>query len=244
MGIVRSRPTGNFLVVPAELIDDQNLSLEALGGLIRILRLPRDWSIRVAHVEKKLWRCGENRRKRLFREIMEAGYMRRSRGRDEQGRLEWFYDFFDDLTIGSFSTDGSSTDGSSTDGKRPYIYKTDKNKTDKNKKHTQNDDVCAPGLTDEACKIFAAAIKKGRVKENPAAYLKSLIPGYKGLVTDAQAQAALARGEALAGQGLERKKIQDELKRQEIFLKQGDREAASKIQFLRERLGGLAAQSA
>lgn len=118
--------------------------------------------------------------------------------------------------------------------KRPEgtsIYKEDK----QDEKHTH--------LTHEVCKIFHAAVSTGKILDKNA-YLKSLIPGYKGLVTDAQAQAALARGEALAGQGLERKKIQDELKRQEIFLKQGDREAASKIQFLRERLGGLAAQSA
>lgn len=242
MGIVRSRPAGNFLTLPNEVIRDRRISLEALGGLAVILSHPRGWEVRVSHVERVMFGCGRERRRRIFLELERAGYMHRAREHDpETGRLVWIYEFCDepnsdgnyDRTIDGLPVDGSPVGGSPVDGSPTPLIKNDSLNTNKKNTHTTT-----VAVSDEICLEFTKAMRSSQIQiRNPSGYLKSLVPFFRGAITENQVQAALARGRELLADANRKKNIAEEIRRQQTFANGGDSEARARLTELRRHLG-------
>jgi hypothetical protein len=126
-----------FTVLQNETLEDDRLSWEAVGLLSFLLSKPDDWTVSKQH----LISCrdaGDHKIKRILGELQEAGYLKRKRTQDEEGKFVWESVIFetprgDGESIPRKSIDGSSTDGSSIDGKPPDITKKDSNKEGSNK---------------------------------------------------------------------------------------------------------------
>lgn len=57
------------------VLQDKKLSIDTLGALCRLLSLPGDWEWQCWHLEKEVLRVGRDKRKRIFKELIEAGYL-------------------------------------------------------------------------------------------------------------------------------------------------------------------------
>lgn len=124
--IHRSKPTGNFTILPNELIRDDRLSYCARGVLAELLSRPNGWETNADALSERARRHrdgrGEGRRamRAAFAELEDAGYMVRHKRKGEKGRfvtvLE-LYDTPDDRgTARGTSADGTSVGGTSVSG--------------------------------------------------------------------------------------------------------------------------------
>lgn len=86
--IIRASKREKYTIVSNAPINDKGLSWEARGMLVWLLSKPNNWSINgesIAHEGK----AGVDKVWRMLKEIENAGYLRRERVRDEQGRYRW-----------------------------------------------------------------------------------------------------------------------------------------------------------
>lgn len=144
-----------FELLARETLQDSRLSLSALGGLVRMLSLPNDWEIRIGPLEREVLRVGPDLRKRLFKELIDAGYIKRSQSRNLNGTWDWHFTVFptstlkadeskegksfqeNDESTGGKAIDGKTIDGLSIDEKCIDIHKTDVLNTDLHKPQLQ-----------------------------------------------------------------------------------------------------------
>jgi hypothetical protein len=82
MSVVRRRHNSNFTVVPNRVTDDKRLSLEAKGLQCWLLARPDDWAFKLALIGPLLG-IGRDKTERLFRELIEAGYVDRIQERTD-----------------------------------------------------------------------------------------------------------------------------------------------------------------
>jgi hypothetical protein len=82
MTVVRRRHNGNFVTVPNRVLDDKRLCLEAKGLLCWLLSRPNDWTFRLALIGPLLG-IGRDKTERLFRELIDAGYVDRIQERTD-----------------------------------------------------------------------------------------------------------------------------------------------------------------
>lgn len=80
--IVRRRRTKNFTILENEVLDDDRLSLEAMGLLAWLRSRPDDWQLQVEHLRDR-FKVGRDKMHGLVRELVAAGWIRRERKRDE-----------------------------------------------------------------------------------------------------------------------------------------------------------------
>jgi hypothetical protein len=80
MTVVRRRHNGNFVTVPNRVLDDKRLSLEAKGLLCWLLARPNDWTFKLALIGPFL-NVGRDKTERLFRVLIDAGYVDRIQDR-------------------------------------------------------------------------------------------------------------------------------------------------------------------
>ncbi|MBN9459042.1 MAG: hypothetical protein J0I54_20610 [Bosea sp.] len=80
--IIRRRRTRNFTILENEVLDDERLSLAAMGLLAWLRSRPSDWSLSVEHLRGR-FKVGRDKMHELVRELVEAGWITRERKRDE-----------------------------------------------------------------------------------------------------------------------------------------------------------------
>lgn len=84
MAVVRVEKTRNYTVMSNAHLDDPRLSLRAIGLLSKMLRLPDDWDYTVRGLAA-LCREGRDAVERALNELIEAGYVVRTRTRKADG---------------------------------------------------------------------------------------------------------------------------------------------------------------
>jgi hypothetical protein len=78
--IVRREHRAHFTIVPNPMFLDERLSIEAKGVLGFLLSRPHKWQVRLDHVGRTL-RIGRKKLQRIFRELINAGYVTREQQR-------------------------------------------------------------------------------------------------------------------------------------------------------------------
>jgi hypothetical protein len=89
MTIVRRRHNARFAALPNAIWENDGLSIEAKGVLGYLLSRPPNWHVRLQQVGKKLG-LGKDRLQRIFRELIDAGYVSREQLRVETGAFGRF----------------------------------------------------------------------------------------------------------------------------------------------------------
>ena len=126
MSIVKlKRVEEAFEILPRATLQDNRLSLDALGALVRLASLPGNWEWQVWHLEKKVLKVGRDYRRRIFNELEAAGYLKREKNNNGNGRWEHTYNLqllsagaastSDALSVAGESTAGSPTAGQGVD---------------------------------------------------------------------------------------------------------------------------------
>jgi len=89
------RCKNRYTAIPHALARDSSLSLDALGLIVRILTHPPDWDIRLAQLRSESG-IGRDKCRKLLKNIMAAGYMRRAKTRDDAGQWMYIYTVYDE----------------------------------------------------------------------------------------------------------------------------------------------------
>lgn len=128
------KESGNFVTVHKNFIHDNTISWKAKGILLYLLSRPDDWQIYETELVKHT-RDGLSSLKSGIKELEEVGYIKRTRKRDDKGRLkEYEYAVFEHPNQMRNSNVGFSNVGNSNVGKT-YVGKS--NTTNNN--NTNND---------------------------------------------------------------------------------------------------------
>jgi hypothetical protein len=125
--IHRSKPTGNFTILPNELLRDDRLSYCARAVLAELLSRPEGWETNADALSERARRHrdgsrGEGRRamRAAFAELEEAGYMVRHKRKGEKGRFVTVLEVYDTSadrgTACGTSAGGTSVNGTSVSG--------------------------------------------------------------------------------------------------------------------------------
>jgi hypothetical protein len=93
--VVRRRHNGSFTIIPNQVMDDKRLSLDAKGLHCWLLSRPPDWTFKLARIAPLLG-IGRDKIERLFRELIEAGYVDRIQERTDGRWGPVDYVVFDD----------------------------------------------------------------------------------------------------------------------------------------------------
>lgn len=81
MSIIRREATRNFTIIKNEIVNDENLSMEAMGLLTYMLSKPDGWEFRQDNLGKR-FNVGRERMRSTMRCLCEAGYVRRHKEND------------------------------------------------------------------------------------------------------------------------------------------------------------------
>jgi len=107
-----------FEHIDRAVLQDENLSIEALGSLCRLLSLPGNWEWRCWHLEKEVLKIGRDKRRRIFKEFENAGYLKKElKPNGKNGGWEHIYYLFrtprktDQTTVDVKPVDGFPGDG-------------------------------------------------------------------------------------------------------------------------------------
>ncbi|MFF7142290.1 hypothetical protein ACFZB5_13710 [Streptomyces nodosus] len=127
--IHRSKPTGNFTILPNELLRDDRLSYCARGVLAELLSRPNGWETNADALWERARRHrggrGEGRRamRAALAELEDAGYMVRHKRKGEKGRFVTVLELYDvpqdrgtacGTSAGGTSVNGTSASGTSS----------------------------------------------------------------------------------------------------------------------------------
>ncbi len=92
MAFLRNINREKFTVIDNSAIRDDNLSLKALGLLVKLLSLPDNWEFSENGLEKAFKKDGQSSIRSGLKELENCGYLTRKKGRDDKGRIarvEW-----------------------------------------------------------------------------------------------------------------------------------------------------------
>lgn len=84
--ILRGRRKKSYTTISNSALQDENLSLEAVGLLVCILSLPTHWNFNRAHARQR-FKVGREKLDRIIKELKALGYVRQTQERDESGRM-------------------------------------------------------------------------------------------------------------------------------------------------------------
>ena len=90
--ILRNPSRQRYTVIDNKAIQDERLSLKALGLLVRMLSLPDNWEFSEMGLKKIFKKDGMSSIRTGLKELEDTGYLKRERKRDELGRItrtEW-----------------------------------------------------------------------------------------------------------------------------------------------------------
>jgi len=96
MTIIRAaRPASNFTIVANSVCLDKNLSMRALGLLIRLLCRPDNWSTNSETLARE-FNCGREQMRSVLRELSDVGYMKLVKERKSDGTFMTTWYVFDE----------------------------------------------------------------------------------------------------------------------------------------------------
>lgn len=93
--IVQYKKNKGFESIPRELLQDENLSLEAIGLLSHICSLPETWKIYKTQLYKKFKKNKRTSVQRIWKELVESGYILEFRKREGK---KYVYEYVYSLT--------------------------------------------------------------------------------------------------------------------------------------------------
>lgn len=166
------KESGNFVTVHKSFIHDDNLSWKAKGILLYLLSRPDDWRIYETELNKHS-SDGRDSLRTGIKELEEAGYIHRTRKRNEKGQLrEYEYQVFEQTNQIGKSNVGKSNVGKSNT--------TNNNNTNNN--NTNNE-------TSDTSQIFQLVSKELEMIQSPLKVQEledelSLIKGNKLEITE------------------------------------------------------------
>jgi len=85
--ILRGRRRNAYTIISNSALQDEKLSLEAIGLLACILSFPEHWAFNRAHARHR-FKIGREKLDRILKELKDAGYVRHTQERDEHGRMD------------------------------------------------------------------------------------------------------------------------------------------------------------
>lgn len=88
MGTVRTQKDNRYFTVSNEPFNDKRLSWEARGMMGYLLSKPNDWTVQMSDLENQT-EAGIYKVRAIFKELEEAGYVKRTKYRNEKGLFEW-----------------------------------------------------------------------------------------------------------------------------------------------------------
>lgn len=77
MSILRRRHSGNFAIIGNAVLCDETLSAEGLGVICYLIGRPDNWVLQPGQLADR-FQCGRDRIQRIIRELVDAGYIRRT----------------------------------------------------------------------------------------------------------------------------------------------------------------------
>lgn len=95
MSVINLPKSRNYVSIANTLARDANLSFEARGLMLYLLSHVGEWKVSAADIEKQ-GNIGPDKRRKIYRELEEAGYLRASRPRGEGGRVGFQIDAFEE----------------------------------------------------------------------------------------------------------------------------------------------------
>lgn len=118
MAIYRThKESGRFMILDKTSIKDTKLSLKAKGLLVTMLEKPDGWKFYESELVKSC-KDGKDSVKAGIKELIDAGYLTRTRTRDDKGRLgNYDYDVYETPVQNGNSNIGKTDVGKSNDGK-------------------------------------------------------------------------------------------------------------------------------
>ncbi|MEB7782262.1 DnaD domain protein [Mammaliicoccus sciuri] len=133
------KESGNFVTVHKEFIHDDTISWKAKGILLYLLSRPDDWQVYETELVKHT-SDGLSSLKSGIKELEEIGYIRRTRKRDDKGRLkEYEYSVFEHPTHMRLSNVGKSNVGKTYVGESNTTNNNSTNNDLTNNNNTKND---------------------------------------------------------------------------------------------------------
>jgi hypothetical protein len=105
-----------FTSVPNALAQDNSLSFEARGLLLYLLSKPDDWTVQMHDLELAAPKTGEEKVRRIVKELLDAGYMERVTSHDENGRFHTETRVYEHRRVAA-AVDGSTVYGKAGRGK-------------------------------------------------------------------------------------------------------------------------------
>lgn len=90
MAIIRVEKRTNYTVVDNTFIRDKNMSLKAIGLMLKMLSLPPEWDYSVAGLSA-ICKEGMTSIRSALKELEECGYLRRERRNSEKGYFVYEY---------------------------------------------------------------------------------------------------------------------------------------------------------
>ena len=94
MTTYRTERRSRYTNISMNIMDDQELSADALGVLVYLLSRPDDWKTKTSQLCQR-FNCGKDKMQRILREIEAAGYMRRYKIRNDDGTFLCMADVFE-----------------------------------------------------------------------------------------------------------------------------------------------------
>lgn len=132
------KESGNFVTVHKSFIHDENLSWKAKGILLYLLSRPDDWQVYETELNKHS-SDGRDSLRTGIKELEQAGYIHRTRKRNEKGQLkEYEYQVFEQPTRIEKNHVGKSHVGNSNLGKSNT---TNNNSTNNNNTNNETSDT-------------------------------------------------------------------------------------------------------
>lgn len=132
------KESGNFVTVHKSFIHDDNLSWKAKGILLYLLSRPDDWQVYETELNKHS-SDGRDSLRTGIKELEQAGYIHRTRKRNEKGQLkEYEYQVFEQPTQIEKNHVGKSHLGNSNLGKSNT---TNNNNTNNNNTNNETGDT-------------------------------------------------------------------------------------------------------
>ena len=117
MAIIKRAKREDFEVILRATMQDKSISLETKGLLFHLLSLPSDWEIHVWWLKREL-QIGNDKMKRMLKELETANYLVRNRINSGGGMFKWDMVVHQEPqpTIVGLTVDGSTVDCLSIDG--------------------------------------------------------------------------------------------------------------------------------
>ncbi len=139
-GVLRVEYKGRWGAVPEELIEDQQLSLEARAVAAWLAIRPPGWIITVIALQNRL-KLGRDRWRRIRNELQAAGYFVQKRSIGDDGKILWMQTFnpVPTTTIDGFANDGSAIDGSASNKRKPRGFSISKKHQTSNRSWMKSD---------------------------------------------------------------------------------------------------------